>query len=420
MKVLKFGGASIKDASGIKNVSSIVSGLKDNSLVIVVSAMAKTTNALEKITEAYFHSKASLPELIRNLKEFHLNILQELFENHNHEVFDEVNNYFAELEWVTDDEMNHGYDHTYDQIVSIGELLSSAIVSAYLNHTGIPVNLIDARDFLKTDNTYRDARVNWEETANNLKRITENNSGAIYLTQGFIGCTSENFNTTLGREGSDYTAAIIANMLDAEELIIWKDVPGVLNADPRVFTDARLIPQLSYHDAVELTYYGATVIHPKTIKPLQNKKIPMRVKSFLNPGAEGTLINETSIKPGSTCYIHKPNQLLVSVSDFHFSFMVEENLRELFELFTHLAIRINLIQHSALSVSFCMDNDPYKREKIIHALNEKYKVLYNDGLELFTIRYYTDEAIAKLLSDKKLILEQRSRTTAQFLVMHGH
>lgn len=416
MRVFKFGGASVKDASAVKNVAEILRKFPNEKLIVVVSAMGKTTNALEKIVDAKF-SGGNINELLEETKKFHFNIIDSLFPKDD-PIHNEINNVFVELEWAAEDESLIDYNHAYDQIVSLGEIISSKIVSAYLNEAGVKNIWKDVRDFLQTDNTYREGKVDWELTEQLIKKeispALQNNN--IIITQGFIGGTSENFTTTLGREGSDYTAAVLAYCADTKDVTIWKDVPGVLNADPKFFPDAQKIDKLSYRDAIELAYYGATVIHPKTIKPLQNKSIPLYVKSFLKPEDEGTVITGDASEVEVPCYIFKPNQILVSILPKDFSFIAEENLGHIFQLFADLHIKVNVMQNSAISFSVSLDNDERKIPSLIEALQKDYKVLYNENLQLVTIRYYNQDVINKICGDRSVLLEQKSRTTVQLVV----
>lgn len=417
MKVFKFGGASVKDAAAVKNVADIIKGYPADKLVVVISAMGKTTNALEEVAKAFFYKNADAKEKLQVVIDYHTNILHGLFDDKKHPVFDDVNGLISALDWALEDEPIKDYDFEYDQIVSVGELLSTKIVSHYLNYAGVSCKWVDARDIIQTDNTYRDARVDWPLTERNANDIigAELNTGSMVLTQGFIGCTSENYTTTLGREGSDYTAAILAYCLNAESVTIWKDVPGVLNADPKFFRDAQKFDKLSYYDSIELTYYGATVIHPKTIKPLENKKIPLYVKSFIAPEKEGTVISEETMQPHLSSYIFKVNQVLISILPKDFSFIAEESLSEIFKIFTIFNIKINLMQNSAISFSVCVD-DTMRLEDLMSELKKSYKVLHNKGLQLITVRNYTKEGFDKVLTGNKTLLEQRTRNTAQFVV----
>ena len=418
MKVFKFGGASVKDADGVKNLASVVKRFGSEKLIIVVSAMGKTTNALERLTQAFFYKKENPETVLNEIREYHLNIMNGLFNNADHPVYDDVHNTLVELEWAIEDEPTHSYDCEYDQIVSVGEIISTKIVAAYLKETGFSCVWKDVRDYIKTDNTYREGKVDWELTQNRISTelLPVFNANNIVVTQGFIGVTSENFTTTLGREGSDYTAAIFAFCTEAESLTIWKDVPGVLNADPKWFDDTRLIPQMTYQDAIELTYYGATVIHPKTIKPLQNKNIPLLVRSFINPDQEGTRIHNVQTPLPVPCFIFKVNQVLISISPRDFSFIVEENLGSIFSLFSRHRVKVNTMQNSAISLSLCVDDDPLKLPELLKELQKQYRVLYNDQLELVTIRYYDQATLDRVTTGKNTILEVKSRYTAQLVM----
>lgn len=411
MKVYKFGGASVKDAEGIRNVSNILQQESENDLMLVVSAMGKTTNALEQIVNEYYNGGTPSLDAV---KKYHFDILDELFEP-GASIYDEVNNLFVEIEWVIEDVPTATYSYEYDQIVSVGELLSTKIVSAYLNQSGFTNRWLDARDIIRTDNTYRNARIDWELTESLIQQ--EQTKGLPLLTQGFIGCTSENFTTTLGREGSDFTAAILAHATMAEEVVIWKDVPGVLNADPRFFEDAKKLESLSYAEAIELAYFGAKVIHPKTIQPLKDKKIPLRVRSFIDASVSGTLVSEgAEIKPFLPSFIVKENQVLLSVAAQDLSFIVEDHLSHVFALFSKWGVRVNVMQNSAVSFSVCVDNDVQKLPGLIADLKKEYQVLYNEGLSLYTIRHYDESAIQKILKGRELLLEQKSRGTVQLVV----
>jgi aspartate kinase len=413
MQVFKFGGASVKDAEGVKNVAKVLQFFREEEIMIVVSAMGKTTNALEQVADAFYTQSGNASTLLNQVKEFHLSIVNALFAS-NHPIHIELNNTFVELEWAIEEEISSTYSFHYDQIVSLGEIISTKIVSAYLNDNGFENEWKDARDIIKTDNNYREGKVNWELTQDAANSIIRTKKRIV--TQGFIGATSENYTTTLGREGSDYTAAILAHLFNANSVTIWKDVPGLLNADPKLFSDAQMIAHISFHDAIELAYYGATVIHPKTIKPLQNQNIPLHVKSFLQPQKAGTVINnEHSIAP-IPCFIVKQNQILVSISSKDFSFIVEENLSQIFNLFYEHQVKINLMQNSAISFSVSIDKDERKTKALFADLQKNYKLLYNEGLELITIRHYTPQAIERTLNKKQLLLEIKSRQTIQLLI----
>lgn len=421
MKVFKFGGASVKDADGVKNLASVLKRYGNEKLIIVVSAMGKTTNALERLTEAFYYRKENAEAVLREIREYHFNIINDLFSDPKHPLHDDIHNTLVELEWAIEGEPTHSFDCEYDQIVSMGEIISTKIVAAYLKECRLKCEWKDVRDFLKTDNTYREGKVDWELTQ---KRISEDlipafkNVDAV-ITQGFIGVTSENFTTTLGREGSDYTAAIFAYCTNAESLTIWKDVPGVLNADPKWFDDTRLIPQMTYLDAIELTYYGATVIHPKTIKPLQNKNIPLLVRSFINPDEQGTCIHDVQTPLPVPCFIFKVNQVLISISPRDFSFIVEENLSSIFSLFSKHRVKVNTMQNSAISLSICVDDDSLKLPDLVKDLQKQYRVLYNSGLELVTIRYYDQATLDRVTTGKSILLEVKSRYTAQLVIKNA-
>jgi len=421
MQVFKFGGASVKDASGVKNVCEIIRAHAKPEHIIVISAMGKITNALEKITDAILHKSEAVDALISALKEQHFQIARELFPNAN-PVFDAIDSLIAEIYWVAEESQLKNYDYEYDQIVSIGELLSTRIVAAYLNASGIACEWVDARDLIRTDDTYREGEVDWQTTEAQVKQVYAKvrlqKPDSILLTQGFIASTSDNNSITLGREGSDYSASILAYCLDASEVVIWKDVPGVLNADPRIFPHAELLHKISYYDAIEMTYYGATVIHPKTIKPLQNKNIPLRVKSFINPHEAGTIIGHTEQRNTTPTFIRKPEQVLISISPRDFSFIIEENISEIFREIAKRRIKVNLMQNSALNFSLCLNNEKDKIDAFREALNLRYRVRYNDACELLTIRNYTDELVGLHASGKNILLEQKSRNTIQ-LVLHN-
>ena len=418
MQIFKFGGASVKDADAIRNVAKILGDYKDHNLVLVISAMGKTTNALEKLCLEYFN-KQNFQGSYDSVRDYHYSIAKELFPDKNHKVYTEINNLFVELDWILEEEPNQEFDFIYDQIVSLGELLSSKTLSAYLNEAGIRNRWEDVRNCIKTDNTYREGKVDWDHTITETRSGINFSSDSIIVTQGFIGSTSENYTTTLGREGSDYTAAILAYALDAEKVVIWKDVPGVLNADPKWYKNTVKMEQMSYYDAIELAYYGASVIHPKTIKPLQNKNIPLYVKSFLAPKERGTIISEKSqTEPLIPSFIFKSNQVLLSISAKDFSFIVEENIGHIFKVFAELGVKVNLMQNSAISFSVCIDHPEYLNSLIDH-LKKEYKVLFNDKLELFTIRHYDQKTIDFISEGKEILVEQKSRHTVQLVVKNS-
>lgn len=416
MQVFKFGGASVKDAGAVKNVGDVLKFFPNDKLCVVISAMGKTTNALERLADAFFFKKENAETVLEEIKSFHFNICKELFPD-NHSVYVDLENTFVELHWAIEDEPTHGYDFEYDQIVSMGEIISTKIVSAYLNEIGVNNKWIDARGIVQTDNTYREGKVDFELTESLVKADLDHvfKTNNIIITQGFIGGTSENFTTTLGREGSDYTASILAYCLNAKSVTIWKDVPGVLNADPKWFKNTKKIEELSYQDAIELTYYGATVIHPKTIKPLQNKNIPLIVKSFLNPKEPGTIIHESHKRLQIPSYIFKVDQILISLQPKDFSFIAEENLSDIFEIISRHHVKINLMQLSAISFSICCDNNS-KIKSLLEELQVLFKVLYNEDVELMTVRYYDEETLETLTKNKIVLLEQRSRFTVQMIM----
>ncbi|MFB0925794.1 MAG: aspartate kinase [Vicingaceae bacterium] len=420
MKVFKFGGASVKDANAVKNVGEVIKLYKDD-LVIVISAMGKTTNGLETVVESYLNKDGKTEAILAEIKDFHIHILNDLFENKKHPIFNDIHNNFVEIEWEIEDEAVREYDYIYDQIVSVGEMLSTKIVSAYLNEIGVKNKWQDVRNIIQTDNTHRNAKVDWtltEELAEReITKKLKNNEQSIILTQGFIGSSSELFTTTLGREGSDFSAGILAHCLNAESVTIWKDVPGMLNADPKWFDDTTKLDNISYHEAVELAYYGASVIHPKTIKPLHNKNIPLFVKSFVSPKDEGTVINQNTKKDDLVpSFIFKMNQVLISISAKDYSFIMEDSLSHIFGLFSKKGVQINLMQNSAISFSVCVDFDKQKTMLIIDELKKNYKILYNDNLELVTIRHYDKKTIDRVTIDKEILVEQRSRQTARFVM----
>ncbi|MBK9047769.1 MAG: aspartate kinase [Bacteroidetes bacterium] len=419
MKVFKFGGASVKDAAAVRNMTAILKMFSAEELVVVISAMGKTTNALEKVTNAYFSDISEAPKNLDVVKKYHLELMEELFPDKSHQVYNLVNNLFVEIEWVLEESPSRSYAFVYDQIVSAGELISTTIISNYLNASGVSNTWLDARDCIQTDNNYREGNVDWELTQDLTRSKVEVlfKKNKIVITQGFIGGTSENFTTTLGREGSDYSAAIFAYCMNADGVFIWKDVPGVLNADPKFYKEAQKLERMSYHDAIELAYYGASVIHPKTIKPLENKNIALHVKSFVNPDLPGTVIGKDfQTKPLIPSFIFKENQVLISIAAKDFSFIAEENLSGIFGLFARLGVKINLMQNSAISFSVCIDNDVLKTPELIKALMNDYKVRYNENLQLFTVRHYYPSTIELLTTGKEILLEQRSRQTAQFVV----
>lgn len=420
MKVYKFGGASVKDAKGVENAAKIIDSASDN-LVVVVSAMGKMTNLLEDIVNYYFKGIA-YEGTLQNFKAYHDAIIMDLNLVADSDFMTLYSQLFVKMEMRLQQEPSSAYDYEYDQIVCNGELASSVILSGYLNKINVENVWLDARKIIRTNANYRDAKVDWELTAALFKAKTgmlmnDINAKNICIIQGFIGHTETGQVTTLGREGSDFTAGIVAWCLDASDVTIWKDVPGMLNADPKYFSNTQKLPKISFREAIELSYYGASVIHPKTIKPLQNKAIPLYVKSFINPKEEGTVIQESvtydALVPS---YIFKENQQLISISPRDFSFIVEENMRDIFEVLHQLKIKINLMQNSAISFSICVDNDPIKIPKFIESISETYAVKYNEDLKLLTIRHYNDQVIQQLVNDKDVLVEQKSRHTVRFVM----
>jgi len=412
IKVLKFGGVSIKDAESISNVITILNTYRNDNVVVVFSALGKVTNMLEELVDLYVNRSLLVTDKLEEIKQKHYNIINNFFLKDN-EIYDVVDNLFIEIEWVLEEESNIDFSYDYDQIVSIGELLSSNIMSSLLKLNNFDNSLIDARDIIKTDNQHQNAKINWNLTETSIK---EKVVKFPVVTQGFIGCTSENFTTTLGREGSDFTAAILAYVLDACKLIIWKDVNGVLNADPRFFNKTMLLDNISFTEAIELAFYGAKVIHPKTIQPLQKKGIPLQVRSFIDIENKGTLINDTEQSNNVPSYIVKENQVLISISDNDLSFIVEKHLSWIFSLLSKYNIRLNLMQNSAVSFSICIDNNKHKVPKFINELSKRFSIYYNECLTLYTIRHYTDSSIEFITKDKEILLEQKSRNTVQFVI----
>ena len=414
MQVFKFGGASVKDAKGVKNLASVLNKVGYKNTLIIVSAMGKTTNAIEGVIKNYFENKTELQSAIQEVKKFHNEILLDLFENVNHQAFKKVNDLFDELNGFFKSNKSPDYNFVYDQVIGFGELASTTIISEYLNSIDIKNTWLDVRNHIKTDNYYRRANVNWAETQ---KLISSNfNKSVLNITQGFLGSDDNNFTTTLGREGSDYTAAIYAYCLNAEQVTIWKDVPGVLNADPRYFENAQLLENISYREAIELAFYGASVIHPKTLQPLQRKEIPLYVKSFLNPESAGTQIGKNvTLKPMIPCFIVKKNQVLISLSSLDFSYIVEENISEIFTLLHRYKMKVDVIQNSAISFSVCVDNIYNNLDKLLQQLKAKFKVNSHKNVSLYTIRHYNQSAINQIEKGKTVLLKQLTQETVQII-----
>jgi len=417
MQVFKFGGASVKNADSIKNLARIVQAYQSEPLLIVVSAMDKTTNKLELLLNSYFYRTGDEQEVFNKIKAFHFQILSELFADPQNPIFHEIENTFVEIDWILEEEPQDPYDYLYDQIVSIGEMLSTRIVHAYLLQEGLNSKWLDVRNYIHTDNNHRDAHVEWIKTEESIsKQLPPLMEQHICITQGFIGGTSENFTTTLGRDGSDYSAAIFASCLNAQSITIWKDVPGVLNADPKWFNDTELIPELSYVDAIELSYYGANVIHPKTIKPLENKGITLHVRSFVDIQQQGTSIHKSTDSLSVPSFIFKVNQVLISILPNDFSFIVEDNLSHIFNLFHKHRVKINMMHNSAVSFSVSVDYQQEKVMAMVEELRKNYKVSYVGDLELVTIRYYNQQTIDRVLTGKEVIQEVKDSYTCQMLI----
>ncbi|NOU60105.1 aspartate kinase [Marinifilum caeruleilacunae] len=418
MNIFKFGGASVNSAEGVKNFVKIVQSYKDET-IIVLSAMGKTTNALEEITDQ-FCAKSDLVETkFQEVKSFHLNIINELFTNKEDAVYEKVNRLFDQLHAYLQREPTLDYDFDYDQIVCFGELVSTTIVSEYLRLSGSPNKWIDIRTCLKTDNTYREGKVDWELSQKLVPQAFSFDSTFVYVTQGFLGGTTTNQSTTLGREGSDYTAAILSYILDVDKLSIWKDVPGIMNADPKWLEDAEKLDRISYQEAIELAFYGAKVIHPKTIQPIKRKKIPLQVRSFIDYSESGTLISTASkqMEKQLPVYIRKQNQVLISIRPSDFSFILEENLSSLFALFAKHRMKVNLTQNSAISFSVCVDKSERRLKNLLDEISQDFEVKYNDDVELITIRHHDDDAVERMTAGRDILLEQRSRDTAQFVII---
>ena len=412
--VFKFGGASIKDEEHIINVGKILKSYTNDDLVIVFSAMGKVTNMLEIVVENYFQKNIDPFIMLQKVKDFHINIIDNLFDD-EHFIFDEVNNLFVEIEWVLEEDPNASYAYYYDQIVSIGEFLSTKIMGAYLRNIGFKNSLLDARDLIKTNNSYRNASVDWEKSASCISAMIKDKHS---ITQGFLGCTSENFTTTLGREGSDFTAAILAFCLEAKQVVIWKDVPGMMNADPKHFDNAIVLEKISFDEAIELAYFGAKVIHPKTIQPLKKKDIPLFIKSFLDTQSKGSQITGEIVNSNKVpSFIIKEKQILISISDTSLSFIIETHISKIFMLLAKHGVSVNMMQNSAVSFSICVDDDKYKVPALIVELQNDFEVYYNKSLSLYTVRHYTKNAIDTFLNGREVLLEQRSRNTLQLVVM---
>jgi aspartate kinase len=414
MRVFKFGGASVKDAEGIKNVYDVLQKVGYEDVLLVVSAMGKTTNALEVVIKDYFDKSSALQSSVQEVKKYHNQVLLDLFEDDTNAAFAAVKAQFTDLDYFLAHNKSPNYDFVYDQVVSYGELISTTILTHFMNHMGINTQWIDVRNFIKTDSNYRDATVDWDLTHKNISKNVKRKT--LNITQGFLGSDENNFTTTLGREGSDYTAAIFAYCLNADSVTIWKDVPGVMNADPRYFENASLLNQISYREAIELAFYGATVIHPKTLQPLQRKEIPLYVKSFINPLLKGTSVSRgVNLEPYLPCFIVKRNQLLISLSSIDFSFIMEENISEIFSLFHEFKLKVNLIQNTAISFSVCVEDKFDNFNELNAILSKKFKVDFSQNVTLYTIRHFNDSAADTVENGKKVVLKQISTETMQIV-----
>ncbi|MDI9365316.1 MAG: aspartate kinase [Flavobacterium sp.] len=416
MQVYKFGGASVNSVERIQNLGKILQNKTDNEpLMVIISAMGKTTNALEKVAEVFFSGDTdNALRLFEVIKQQHLTTAKFLLVTHYNACYTLLNDFFTEIEWLLHDKPVREFDYYYDQIVCIGELLSTAIVSFYFNEIGVANTWLDVRDIVRTDNNFRDAIIDWAKTktaVSSLNFATDN----IFLTQGFIGATDDNESTTLGREGSDFTAAIFANLLNASSLTIWKDVAGVMNVDPKQFPDAELIPELSFEEVIEMAYYGAQVIHPKTIKPLQNKGIPLHVKCFLDINLPGTTIGQKLVKHLPPIIVVKNQQALLTLHSQDFSFVGEQPMIELYKIFSQLKIKANVIQTEAISLQICLDDRKEKIEQLALAASTLFDIQVTKNLTLLTIRHYNEAILEQLTAGKQILLLQKTPETVQVL-----
>jgi aspartate kinase len=422
IKVFKFGGASVKNAAAVKNVANIIKGYPKDELVIVISAMGKTTNALEAILNAYTSKTTETASLITELKNYHLQIIKDLFESSASEIESELAAIFDNLAQKCDGDPSDDYNFEYDQIVSLGEVISTKIVHAYLHLVGINSSWIDARKVVATNDKWREAKIDWDNSEKQItKVVTEcfTKVGKVVISQGFIGYSPEGYTTTLGREGSDFSAAIFAYALNATEVTIWKDVPGMLNADPKWFDNTVLLEKISFREAIELAYFGASVIHPRTIQPLKRKNIPLYIKSFINPEEKGSVIQSSEADDTKIpSFIFKMDQVLISLSPIDFSFVIEENLEEIFAYLNKKSVRMNIMQNSAVSFSFCCDRSRVNIEELVAHFEDKYLVRYNEPLELVTIRHYDNETIERVTVGKNVIVEQKSGQTARLVMLN--
>ena len=414
MKIFKFGGASVKDAASVKNIMNILQREGTENTVVVISAMGKITNAFEDVIDAYYHKTDKLSEKLGVIEGFHKTIIDDLFDKSD-EIYKEIDILLGELSWFLTRNTSHRYNYVYDQIICFGELLSTKIVSAYLTKIGVANNWFDVRNYIKTDSNYRDAKVDWDLTQDIISNKLD--ASKLNITQGFIAANDTENTTTIGREGSDYTAGIFAYCLNAENVTIWKDVPGVLNADPRVFEDTTLLEQISYEEAIEMAFYGASVIHPKTLQPLQKKAIPLLVRSFMNPKEIGTKVTQgTRLVPYIPCFIVKKNQILVSISALNFSFMVENNISYIFQQLHDFQLKVNLIQNSAISFSVCIDDKFNNFDSFFNALKKEFKIEVQKEVDLYTVRHFDDKSIAVIEAKGASLLTQVNKETIQIVL----
>ena len=414
-RIFKFGGASVKDADGVQNLKKILDIYKEEKLIVVISAMGKMTNQLEKVLDSWYYTPESLFSNFEIVKNFHLDIAKKL-ENKPDEITGVLLPILDRLYEILSGKNSNHYDKDYDNIVSFGEYLSTKLISTYLNLNGYENEFACAINLVKTDDSYREGKVQWEETQQAIQSFVEESSDKTIITQGFIGGTLNDEVTTLGREGSDFSAAIFAYCLDAQEVTIWKDVPGLLNADPKFYPNAIKLDHISYQEAIELAYYGATIIHPKTIKPLQNKHIPLFVKSFLAPSDIGSVIIDKEPLENIPSYIFKTGQILLSIFPKDFSFIAADNLTKIFSYISKNKLKINLMQNSAVSFTICMDNKPNRFANLLKDLEEEFTVKYNMDKKLITIRHYNQESIEQVIGNQQVILEQKSRSTLQVVI----
>ena len=414
MRIFKFGGASVKDANGVKNVAKVLQTEGTKDVLVVISAMGKMTNAFELVVNSYVKNDGDLKNHIDFIEDFHKTMIEELFNSSSNTISSKVNQLFGELSGFLATNTSKNYNYIYDQIVGFGELLSTTIVSSYLSQIGINNQWLDVRELIKTDNNYRDAKINWKETQDLIKKNI--NTSLLNITQGFLGGYN-NETTTLGREGSDYTAGIFAYCLHAESVTIWKDVEGVLNADPRVFSDTTLLQEISYTEAIEMAFYGASVIHPKTIQPLEQKNIPLYVRSFEDTSKKGTCVGRgKGVYPEIPCYIVKKNQVLISIAAKDFSFMVEDNISDVFKKLHEHKLKVNLIQNSAISFSVCIEDKFLNFDDFLVDLQSKFNIKTYKNVTLYTIRHFNDEAINSIKKRGKSIIRQINTETAQLVI----